>query len=97
MEWFTKAAAYFGDGMTILAGISMLAGAAAAGAKIWGGIKCILRSEMLRIYYAYKDQGKIRQYELENFLMMYKAYRAMHGNSFIEVIHREVTSWETIA
>lgn len=96
MEWLPQAASWIGDGLTIISGLSILAGLVFAGAKIWDGIKCILRSEMLHIYYQYKDAGKIRQYELENFLMMYKAYKAMHGNSFIEKIYREVVSWEVI-
>lgn len=58
------------------------------------GIKCLLRSEMLRTYYCYKDSGKIRQFELENFIALYKAYKALKGNSFIDKIHKEVMSWE---
>ena len=58
------------------------------------GIKCLLRSEMLRTYYHNKDSEKIRQYELENFIALYKAYKALKGNSFIDKIHDEVMSWE---
>jgi hypothetical protein len=61
------------------------------------GVKCQLRSEMLRIYYQHKDEKKIRQYELENFIYLYKAYKALHGNSFIDKIYKEVMNeWETI-
>ena len=42
------------------------------------------------------EQKEIRQYEMENFLLMYQAYKAMHGNSFIDEIHEEVTSWKII-
>lgn len=58
------------------------------------GIKCLLRSEMLRIYYHNKNDKKIRQYELENFIYLYKAYKALKGNSFIDKIHKEVMTWE---
>lgn len=58
------------------------------------GIKCLLRSEMLRTYYHNKDNETIRQYELENFIALYKAYKALKGNSFIDKIHKEVMSWE---
>lgn len=58
------------------------------------GIKCLLRSEMLRTYYSNKDDKKIRQYELENFIMLYKAYKALKGNSFIDKIYNEVMTWE---
>lgn len=60
------------------------------------GIKCLLRSEMLRTYYHNKDTEKIRQFELENFIALYKAYKALKGNSFIDKIHKEVMSWEVI-
>ena len=60
------------------------------------GIKCLLRSEMLRTYYGNKDAGTIRQYELENFIKLYQAYKALRGNSFIDKIHKEVMAWEVI-
>ena len=58
------------------------------------GIKCLLRSEMLNTYYRHKDDETIRQYELENFILLYKAYKALKGNSFIDKIYNEVMSWE---
>lgn len=58
------------------------------------GMRCQLRSEMLRTYYHNKDSEKIRQYELENFVYLYKAYKALKGNSFIDKIYQEVMSWE---
>lgn len=60
------------------------------------GMKCLLRSEMLRTYYHNKETEKIRQYELENFVFLYKAYKALKGNSFIDKINDEVMSWEVI-
>ena len=65
--------------------------------KIAEGTKCQLRSEMLRIYYSNKDDKKIRQFEFENFVMLYEAYKALNGNSFIDKIYEEVHSWEIIA
>lgn len=64
--------------------------------KISTGTKCQLRSEMLRIYYNNKDEKVIRQYELENFIMLYEAYKALKGNSFIDKINDEVKSFEVI-
>lgn len=60
------------------------------------GMRCQLRSDMLHIYYANKDAKKIRQYELENFVYLYNAYKALKGNSFIDKIYKEVMSWEVI-
>jgi len=58
--------------------------------------KCMLRSDMLRTYYRHKDDEKIRQYEKENFLLEYKAYKRLKGNSFIDDIAAEVRRWEVI-
>ena len=65
--------------------------------NLMNGVKCQLRSDMLHIYYQHKDEKKIRQYELENFIYLYKAYKALRGNSFIDKIYKEVMEeWETI-
>lgn len=60
------------------------------------GIKCLLRSEMLRTYYGNKETETIRQYELENFIKLYKAYKALKGNSFIDKIYKEVMKWKVV-
>jgi hypothetical protein len=65
--------------------------------KIASGTRCQLRSEMLRIYYHNREREKIRQYEYENFVMLYDAYKALKGNSFIDKIYKEVESWEVIS
>lgn len=64
--------------------------------KITNGQKCQLRSDMLQIYYHNKDSKRIRQYEFENFVLMYEAYKALKGNSFIDTIYSEVKKWEII-
>lgn len=64
--------------------------------KIANGTRCQLRSEMLRIYYHNREAGTIRQFEYENFLALYEAYKSLGGNSFIDKIYREVQSWEII-
>jgi len=51
---------------------------------------------MLRIYYHNHEKGVIRQYEYENFVFLYEAYKALKGNSFIDKIYDEVKSWEII-
>ena len=60
------------------------------------GMKCQHRSDMLRIYYAHNETKVIRQYEYENFVMLYKSYKALKGNSFIDKIYSEVQTWKVI-
>lgn len=64
--------------------------------KIKKGQLCQLRSDMLTIYYHNKEDKRIRQYEYENFVLMYEAYKALGGNSFIDKIYRELQSWEIV-
>lgn len=65
--------------------------------KIANGQRCQLRSEMLRTYYHHREARLIRQYEYENFIMLYEAYKALNGNSFIDKIHEEVHEWEIVS
>lgn len=65
--------------------------------KVANGQRCQLRSEMLRTYYRHREDEKIRQYEYENFVMLYEAYKALKGNSFIDKIYKEVQSWEIVS
>lgn len=64
--------------------------------KIANGMKCQLRSEMLRIYYHNRDRQTIRQYEYENFIMLYESYKALKGNSFIDKIYGEIKKWKVV-
>ena len=65
--------------------------------KIMEGQKCVLRAEMLGIYYNGKDTEVIRQYEAEHFDKCYQAYKSLGGNSFIEEIYKRVRTWEIIS
>jgi hypothetical protein len=65
--------------------------------KIAEGVKCLLRNKMLEIYYRHKDSKTMRQYEKENFVLLYGAYKALKGNSFIDDIYKEVRTWEIVS
>lgn len=65
--------------------------------KIGNGTRCQLRSEMLRIYYHCHEKGVIRQYEYENFVMLYEAYKTLKGNSFVDKIYKEIQDLEIIS
>lgn len=91
---------YFLLAVEIISGLGIV-GSVVSAFLIWvkrlvEGQKCQLRSDMLHTYYKHKDDGKIRQYELENFILMYKAYKSLKGNSFIDIIYNEVKTWEII-
>ena len=93
MDKLTAIVALIGE-ITVLAGV--LIPVVASVQKIANGTKCQLRSEMLRIYYHNRERGIIRQYEYENFVMLYEAYKALKGNSFIDKIYKEVQTWDIV-
>ncbi len=64
--------------------------------KIANGQRCQLRNDMLQIYYHNREKKIIRQYEYENFVYLYEAYKALKGNSFIDKIYEEVHEWEIV-
>ena len=81
--------------------ITVIIGALIAIVKLHGewkkarnGQLCLLRNELLKIYYKYKDTEELPQYEAQNFTMMYEAYKARGGNSFINEVHNHVIKWE---
>lgn len=61
------------------------------------GQRCLLRNEMTKIYYRHREERKIRQFEYENFDFLYKAYKRLKGNSFVDHIRKEVEEWEVIS
>ena len=94
MEHLTAIAALIGE-ISILLGV--VVPVIVSVRKISNGVKCQLRSEMLHIYYRHRENSKIRQYEFENFVMLYGAYKALKGNSFIDKIWKEVQEWEVVS
>ena len=65
--------------------------------KVSNGTRCQLRSEMLRIYYKNVESKTIRQYEFENFVLFYEAYKALKGNSFVDKIYEDVKEWKVVS
>ena len=60
------------------------------------GEKCLLRCEILNIYYKGLEKREIHQYEAENLVKLYEAYKALGGNSFIEEVYSDIKEWKVI-
>lgn len=60
------------------------------------GQRCLLRSEIIRIYYRHRGDKQLKEYEFRNLEQCYKAYKALGGNSFIDHIYAEMQEWEII-
>lgn len=80
----------------IIALIGTIVGVFVVVSKVAKGQRCLLRTDMLSIYYHNREKQEIRQYEYENFVLLYEAYKALKGNSFIDKIYDEVRSWEIV-
>ena len=64
--------------------------------QIREGQRCLLRSEIVRIYYRHKDDKQLREYEFRNLEQCYIAYKSLGGNSFIDHIYAEMQEWDII-
>ena len=62
------------------------------------GQLCLLRSEILGIYYKHEseDEPVLRQYERENLDALYAAYQAEHGNTFVKDIYEIMRHWRVV-
>lgn len=60
------------------------------------GQRCLLRAEIVRIYYRHNDDRQLKEYEFKNMQQCYEAYKALKGNSFIDRIHAEMLEWTII-
>lgn len=88
--------AYIALALELVSFISVVCAILSRMHKLADGTKCQLRSDMLQIYYHNRERKIIRQYEYENFVLLYDAYKALKGNSFIDKIYSEVKEWEVI-
>ena len=82
MERLSQAAALCSEVTVILAAVAML-------------VKP--RHDMLHTYYRHREDKTIRQYEMEDFLLLYRGYKALGGNSFIDRIKSEIDEWEVVS
>lgn len=60
------------------------------------GQRCLLRAEIVRIYYRHNDDRQLKEYEFKNMQQCYEAYKTLKGNSFIDKIHAEMLEWTII-
>lgn len=64
--------------------------------EIREGQRCLLRSEIVKIYYRHVRDKQLHEYEFRNLVQCYEAYKALKGNSFIDHIYAEMQEWGII-
>ena len=101
MESLSKLAALCSEVTAILAAVAMLVkplrNKLLGLDKLTDALECQLRHDMLHTYYRHREDHTIRQYELEDFLYLYRGYKALGGNSFIDRIKSEIDEWEVVS
>ncbi len=60
------------------------------------GQRCLLRTEIVHIYYRNRASKQLQEFEYKNLEQCYQAYKALKGNSFVDHIHAEMQEWEII-
>lgn len=60
------------------------------------GQRCLLRAELVRLYYRRREEKTLQEYEYKLLEQCYDAYKAMKGNSFIDHLYAEMQEWEII-
>ncbi len=60
------------------------------------GIRCLLRAEIVRLYYKHQDSESLQEYEWAMLDACYQAYRRLGGNSFIVKLYEEMKKWTIV-
>lgn len=56
--------------------------------------KDVLREKIVCMYESNKDQRRLRHFERRALDQYYKDYKAMNGNSYIDIIYDRMKTWE---
>lgn len=97
MEWINIIIAIC-SGILTISNVAILIRARLIGIKeLREGQKCLLRSEILQIYYKHLNDGEIPQFRRQNADYLYKAYKELGGNSFIDDVYNEIREWKIVS
>lgn len=58
--------------------------------KTLKGTRAMLRSDILDIYYRYKDEKIMPEYEYNSLVDLYAQYKSLGGNGFITKVYNEI-------
>ena len=60
------------------------------------GQRCLLRSQIVGLYYRRCESRQLREFEFRNLEHCYRAYKTLGGNSFIDHIYKEMQNWDIV-
>lgn len=55
-----------------------------------GGVKCLLRAQLIDYHSRYMQAGHISSHELQSWLEMYEAYEGLNGNGVVKHMKDEM-------
>lgn len=55
--------------------------------------RCLLRDRITSIYYKHQHAREMKLYDYENLERLYRQYKKLGGNSFVDKIWEEVQEW----
>ena len=60
------------------------------------GLQCLIRSDILRLYREHQKEQAMPEYEFECLNRLYKSYKDLGGNSFIDKLYEDIQEWDVI-
>lgn len=57
-------------------------------------LKYLIQSNLTNTYYVYDGIGKIPDYCMKGWLNLFKIYKSLGGNEFVDNIHKRMEKWE---
>ena len=57
-------------------------------------LKMMLQSELTHTHYVYKQMGSIPDYVFKNWHNLFKIYKKLGGNDFIDTLKKKMSNWE---
>lgn len=55
------------------------------------GLQCMLRDRLIELHGKYAKRGTITAHGLQNWMLMYKAYKTLGGNGLIDHMEEEIS------
>jgi len=57
-------------------------------------LKILLQSNLTNTHFAYKQLGSIPDYVYKNWLNLFKIYKKLGGNDYVDTLKKQMAGWE---
>lgn len=59
--------------------------------------RCLIRDRLSSIYFKHYRECELKEYEFKNAEQLYKQYKKLGGNSFVDKMWKEIQEWQIVA